>query len=238
MSSQDLGKRSAALAAAERVQDGMLVGLGTGSTVAFLLQALADRHCTATYVCTSPRTEALAVQLGLQVRAFDELPRLDLAIDGADEVAPDFWLVKGGGAAHTREKLVAAAADRFLVIVDSSKVVNAIRGPIPLELMAFGLAGTLARLGDVTLRAVPPSPDGGVIADYHGPVGDPAELAIRLSTTPGVVDHGLFGPWLVSEVVVGDVVVGDVVDGDRGRAYWLERTSSASTNPPTQGAPR
>jgi ribose 5-phosphate isomerase A len=99
--------------------------------------------------------------------------------------------------------------------------------------MAFGLAGTLARLGDVTLRAVPPSPDGGVIADYHGPVGDPAELAIRLSTTPGVVDHGLFGPWMVSEVVVGEVV-----DGDQGRAYWLERTSSASTRPSTQGAPR
>ncbi|HEY7107239.1 MAG TPA: ribose-5-phosphate isomerase A, partial [Acidimicrobiia bacterium] len=134
---------------------------------------------------------------------FDRVDRLDVAIDGTDQVAPDGWLVKGGGAAHTREKIVAAAADRFVVIADSTKPVDALHAPIPLELHEFGLASTLCRLGDVTLRDAPRSPDGGVIADYTGPVGDPAALAARLSATPGVVDHGLFPPSMVSVVIVG-----------------------------------
>lgn len=228
MSSQDDEKRLAAQAAATAIADGMLVGLGTGSTVAFLLPAIAARQVRATYVCTSPRTAAIATSLGLEVRSFDGIPRLDLAIDGADQVAPDWWLVKGGGAAHTREKLVAAAAARFVVIVDSSKIVDAIRGPIPLELMAFGLSSTMERLADTALRDVPHSPDGGVIADYHGVVEDPALLAARLSSTPGVVEHGLFGPWLVSEVVVGS----------GGRATWLQRDIPAPASRPVQGGAR
>lgn len=218
MSAQDDDKRLAAEASSIMVQDGMLVGLGTGSTVAYLLTAIAARRVTATYVCTSPRTQAIATGLGLDVRPFDGITRLDVAIDGADQVDPDFWLVKGGGAAHTREKLIAAAADRFVVIVDSSKLVDAIRAPIPLELMAFGLSSTLERLGDTELRDVPPSPDGGVIADYHGAVDDPALLAARLSSTPGVVEHGLFGPHLVSGVIVGR----------DGQATWLQRRSAQS----------
>lgn len=226
MGSQDEGKRLAAVAAAERVQDGMLVGLGTGSTVAYLLTALAERGVRAQFVCTSPRTEAIAGQLGLPVRDLDEVTRLDVAIDGADEVAPDFWLVKGGGAAHTREKLVAAASAAFIVIVDSTKLVPALRGPVPLELVRFGLASTMARLGSVRLREVPPSPDGGVIADYLGPIEDPATLAAALASTPGVIEHGLFPPEMVTEVVVG---------GD-GEATWLARASASTTQP--QGASR
>jgi ribose 5-phosphate isomerase A len=128
---------------------------------------------------------------------------LDVVIDGADRVGPGGWLVKGGGRAHTREKLVAAAAHRFIVIVDSTKPVACLRAPVPLELLAFGLEATLARLGPVTLRGGPPSPDGGVIADFTGPVEDPSSLADRLSADPGVVDHGLFPPEMVSEVLVG-----------------------------------
>lgn len=213
MSDQDEGKRLAAEAAAERVQDGMLVGLGTGSTVAFLLPAIAERRVDAEFVCTSPRTEVSATELGLRVRAFDEVTRLDLAIDGADEVAPDFWLIKGGGAAHTREKLVACTAEVFIVIADSTKVVTALSGPVPVELLPFGLASTLNRLGSVQLREVPISPDGGVIADYHGPIDDPAALAAWLSSVPGVVEHGLFPPSMVTEVVVGG----------NGTATWLRR---------------
>ena len=89
------------------------------------------------------------------------MPQLDVAIDGADQVAPDGWLVKGGGAAHTREKAVAAAADRFVVIASSEKLVERLRPPVPLELLEFGLAGTLRRLGSVRLRDVPSSPEGG-----------------------------------------------------------------------------
>jgi ribose 5-phosphate isomerase A len=201
--SADAEKRSAAKAAAELVQDGMAVGLGTGSTVAFLLPALADRGLDLRCVATSPQTERQANELGMAVEPFERLDRLDIAIDGADQIAPDGWLVKGGGGAHTREKIVAAAADRFVVIADSSKPVERISAPIPLELHAYGMRATMRRLKDVTLRDVPPSPDGGVIADFHGEVVDVAALAARLSATPGVVDHGLFPASMVSEVLVG-----------------------------------
>lgn len=198
----DHEKRVAAEAAAELVENGMTLGLGTGSTVAFLLTALARRNLSVRCVATSPRTEEAARALGLSVEPFGTIDRFDLAIDGADQIAPDGWLVKGAGAAHTREKIVAAAADRFVVMADSTKPVERIGPPVPLELLAFGLSATLRHLGPVTLRAVPPSPDGGVIADFEGDVGDPAVLALRLGTTPGVVGHGLFGPDLVSEIVV------------------------------------
>jgi ribose 5-phosphate isomerase A len=196
-------KRAAAEAAAELVENGMAVGLGTGSTVAFLLPALAARNLSIRCVATSVRTEVAARELGLAVEPFDRLDRLDLAIDGADQIAPDRWLVKGGGAAHTREKIVAAAADRFVVIASSDKLVEALHAPVPLELLRFGLAGTLRRLAPVELRDVPPSPDGNVIADYTGEIGDPSALAARLAADPGLVEHGLFPPELVSDVIVG-----------------------------------
>lgn len=196
-------KRLAAEAAARLVEDGMTVGLGTGSTVARLLPPLAERELEIRCVATSPRTESAALDLGIPVEPFDRLERLDIAIDGADQVALDGWLVKGGGGAHTREKIVAAATGRFVVIVDSGKAVERIAAPVPLELQPFGLRATLRELGDVRLRDAAPSPDGGVIADYVGEVGDPMELAARLALVPGVVEHGLFPPVLVSEVLVG-----------------------------------
>jgi ribose 5-phosphate isomerase A len=195
-------KRAAAEAAAELVEDGMSVGLGTGSTVAHLLSALARRSLSLRCVATSARTEAAARQCGLRVEPFAAMERLDLCIDGADQIAPDGWLVKGGGAAHTREKLVASSADRFVVIADSAKSVDQLHPPIPLELLAFGLASTLRRLDAVSLRAVCLSPDGGVIADYTGEFPDPASLATRLASTVGVVEHGLFCPEMVSTLVV------------------------------------
>ena len=198
-------KQVAAEAAAKLVEDGMSVGLGTGSTVAFLLPALAARGLDLRCVATSPRTEEAARDLGMRVESFhgaDALPRLDVAIDGADQVARSGWLMKGGGAAHTREKAVAAAADRFIVIVSSDKLVDRLSPPVPLELLEYGLAATLGRLGEVALRDVPRSPDGGVIADYTGDFDDPAELAARLSATVGVVEHGLFPAEMVSDIVV------------------------------------
>ncbi len=213
--SADDEKRIAAEAAAKLVEDGMAVGLGTGSTVGFLLPALAERGLEGLRcVATSVATEEQAKELGIPVEAFDSLDRLDIAIDGADQIAPDRWLVKGGGGAHTREKIVAATAERFVVIADSSKTVERIGPPIPLELYRFGLSSTLRRLADeigaVELRAdTPSSPDGGVIADYSGEVGDPANLAARLAAIPGVVDHGLFPGQMVSELLIGR---GDAVE--------------------------
>lgn len=205
MSAADEEKRLVAEAAADLVEDGMAVGLGTGSTVAHLLPALARRRLSGIRcVATSVATERQARELGIAVEEFGELDRLDIAIDGTDQVTPDGWLVKGGGGAHLREKVVAAAAARFVVIADSSKPVPALSAPVPLELFAFGLRSTLARLGaDVQPRDAPPSPDDGVIADYGGAVGDPAALAARLEADPGVAAHGLFPPALVSEVLIG-----------------------------------
>jgi ribose 5-phosphate isomerase A len=195
-------KRAAAEQAAGLVEDGMTVGLGTGTTVAYLLPVLAARRLNLRCVATSPRTEQAARELGFSLELFDALDRLDLTIDGADQIDPAGWLVKGGGAAHTREKVVAAASDRFVVIGSSDKLVEAIAPPVPLELLPFGVRATLRALGPAELRDVPPSPDGGVIADYLGPVEDPADLADRLAAVPGVVEHGLFPPELVSEVLV------------------------------------
>ncbi len=225
-------KEAAARAAAELVRDGMAVGLGTGTTVAYLLAALGERArelTRARCVATSPATAQVARELGLNVHELDEVGELDVAIDGADQVDPGCWLVKGGGGAHTREKIVAAAAARFVVIVSAEKLIPRLTPPVPLEVLRFGVQRTLAAVGDARLRETnggadggddvggvgspggggargggraAVSPDGNLLADYHGPVEDPRELAQRLSATPGVVEHGLFAPELVSEVLI------------------------------------
>jgi ribose 5-phosphate isomerase A len=194
-------KQRAAKAAAQVVEDGMTVGLGTGTTVAYLLPALAARQLSLRCVATSPRTAQAATKLGLRVERFT-LERLDMAIDGADQISPEGWLVKGGGGAHTREKIIAVTADRFVVIADSTKPVAALHPPIPLELVAFGLESTLERIGTVRRRDIPHSPDGGVIADFTGDVGKPGALAARLEAIPGVVEHGLFPPEMVATIFV------------------------------------
>ena len=189
----------------------MRLGLGTGSTVAVFLPLLAGAVKAGLDIVAVPTSEAtgrLAGTLGIPLGDLDALAPLDLAIDGADEIDPRLNLIKGGGGAHLREKIVAAAAARFVVIADSSKTVDRIEPPIPLELSRFGLAATLARIesqiGEVAVReGAAPSPDDGVIADYRGAVEDPAELAVRLAAMPGIVDHGLFPPELVSDVIVG-----------------------------------
>ena len=210
-------KRLVGEAAAQLVTPGMRVGLGTGTTVHYLLIALARLAPQAVFFATSPETEAAALALGLNVEPFDTVSELDLAIDGADQIAPDWWLVKGRGGAHTREKIVAASAERFVVIADSSKPVDHLHAPVPLELEAFGIEATLARVAPAALRDAPPSPDGGLIGDYLGEVTNPRALAERLSLTPGVVGHGLFPPEMVSDVLVGagKTVVSPVPRGGR-----------------------
>lgn len=201
--SRESEKRLAAEAAATLVRDGMRVGLGTGSTVAYLIEALARRAARVEYAATSPRTRNQAVAAGLVVVDFEDWDRIDLAIDGADQIAASGWLMKGGGGAHAREKIVAASAERFVVIADSTKLVAELRGPVPLELSRFGLASTLRRVGSALVRDGDTSPDAGVIADLPCVITDPEALARTLSATPGVIAHGLFEPGLVSEVVVG-----------------------------------
>jgi ribose 5-phosphate isomerase A len=136
------------------------------------------------------------------VESLDEVGELDIAIDGADQIDPRGWLVKGGGGAHTREKIVASAARRFVVIASADKAVIELTAPVPLELLEFGVARTLLALAPAQLRDVPTSPDGGLIADYMGPVADPRELSAKLSCTPGLIEHGLFAPELVSTILI------------------------------------
>ena len=209
--------REAAEAAAQLIEPGMRVGLGTGRTVARLLPALAARGLDGLRcVATSPETEVVATGLGLTVEPFDALDRLDVAIDGADQVAADWWTVKGGHGAHLREKIVAAAAERFVVIVSEDKLVDAVHAPVPLELDAFGLAATLRAVGAVTQRAgAGVTPEGGVIADYTGGIADPAAVASWLDGIPGVTGHGLFPPSMIHDVFVG------------GRSAPLDRPAGA-----------
>jgi ribose 5-phosphate isomerase A len=206
MSAIDEQRRAAGEAAARLIEPGMRVGLGTGATVAWFLRALGDRRVPRLRcVATSPDTAAAAAQLGLAVEQFGELDRLDVAVDGADQVAPARWAVKGGHGAHLREKIVAAAAERFVVIVDSGKLVDRVHPPVPLELRPFGLPSTMQLLGQAQLRdGAPVTPDGGVLADYLGPIDDPAAASARLDAVPGLSGHGLFGPELIADVLVGD----------------------------------
>lgn len=224
-------KRAAAEAAAALVNDGMRVGLGTGSTVAHLLPALAARALSGVrYVATSPATEQAAQALGLTVEALDALGELDIAIDGADQIEQRGWLVKGGGAAQTREKIVAAASRRFVVIASAEKAVSALHPPVPLEVLRFGAMRTLAEVGEARLRGDLESPDGNLIADYFGPIGDPADLAARLNATPGVVEHGLFAPEMVSCILIA---------GEHGverRAGGRPDPSGAGEGPPVAGS--
>ena len=196
-------KRAVAIAAASLVEDGMRVGLGTGSTVRYLLPALAERELALRCVATSVATEDIGRELGLSIEPFESLDALDIAIDGADQVAPDGWAIKGGGGAHTREKVVARAAARFVVIVSADKVVDALTSPVPLELLRFGLPATLRLLREAEIRdGAPLSPDGGLIADYRGRFGDPAALAAELDAIPGVIEHGLFPAAMISDVLI------------------------------------
>jgi ribose 5-phosphate isomerase A len=196
-------KRDSAVAAAALVEPGTRVGLGTGSTVAHLLPALAARKLAGLRcVATSPATEQAARGLGLTVVDLDELDELDIAIDGADQIDPAGWLIKGGGAAQTREKIVACAARRFVVIASVEKTVSALSAPVPVEILRFGAHSTLRALAPSELRDVPPSPDGNLIADYLGAIDDPTRLCTRFSHTAGVVEHGLFEPELVSDILI------------------------------------
>jgi ribose 5-phosphate isomerase A len=132
----------------------------------------------------------------------DELGTVDIAIDGADQIDPRGWLIKGGGAAHTREKIVAAASRRFVVIASAEKAVPALTPPVPVEILHFGARTTLNAIAPAQLRDAPDSPDGNLIADYLGTIEDPEHLASWLANTPGIVEHGLFAPSFVSDILI------------------------------------
>ena len=202
-------KRISGEAAADLVQDGMVVGLGTGSTAAWFVKALAARQRDITCVSTSVVTANLAASLGLKVAEFGETRAIDSTVDGADEIGPGLSLIKGGGAALLREKLVWEASKRCVVIADAAKQVTVLGGkyPLPIEVVAFGHKSTANRICDVLaefdiptaprLRVTDGTPvrtDGGnLIYDAAcGRIEEPAALGLALKSLTGVVEHGLF----------------------------------------------
>lgn len=202
---QDDDKRAAALAAVEEVRDGMLVGLGTGSTASHAIAEI-GRRCAEGLrieaVVTSHASEAQARALGITLRAFEEVSRIDLAIDGADEIDPRLRAIKGAGGAMLREKVVAAAARRMIVIADGSKRVDRLgTAAVPVEVLPFArgfVTSAIAAIGGLPTRrggtAEPYRTDqGNLVLDCRfDPLDDADILAQRLAAIPGVLGHGLF----------------------------------------------
>lgn len=205
-------KRQAAARALEAVRDGMKLGLGTGSTAKHFVELLGEKVRAGMKVIgvpTSEATRADAMRCGIALTTLDDVDRLDLTVDGADEIDPKLDLIKGGGGALLREKIVAAASDRMIVIADDSKWVSALgRSPLPVEVVPFGLAATRRAMAEVFTKCgvsgqmvVRKGTDGHVfvtdgghwIVDAHlGRIQDASRLATLLSVIPGVVEHGLF----------------------------------------------
>jgi len=219
MNAQDTAKRAAGEQAATLVEDGMRVGLGTGSTTAYALAALGRRirndGLTIRGVATSYAAERLARQHGIPLVTLSDVAALDIALDGADEIDEELHLIKGRGAAHTREKVVAAQAERFVVLADPSKRVDQLGTAMPLPVEVLPMAAdpvlrTLRTLGADPALRMGTRKDGPVITDqgfwvidahFEG-IDAPAELDRALLSTPGVLDHGLF-LGLATDVLIG-----------------------------------
>jgi len=209
-------KRAAAERSLEYVRDGMCLGLGSGSTAAIMLELLGQRvrdGLRVRGVPTSETSRQLAELAGIPIVTFDEVSSLDLTIDGADEVDPQLNLIKGGGGALLREKIVASLSRRVVIIVDSQKQVSRLGAfPLPVEVVQFAWRPLAQRLGDLGARPVlRPGRDGDayvtdegnfILDCAFGQIDDPAALAARLDAMPGVVDHGLF-VGLAHTLIVG-----------------------------------
>jgi ribose 5-phosphate isomerase A len=224
---QDRMKQAVAAAATEQIQSGMVVGLGSGSTAALMIQALGAKIKSGELtdvvgVTTSFQGEVLAAELGIPLKSLNAIERIDLAIDGADEVDPAFQLIKGGGACHVQEKLVAVRAERFVVVVDSTKLVDTLNLGflLPVEVLPgawrqvqaqlAALAGT-ANLRMAVKKAGPVVTDqGNLVLDvkFDGGISDPAALEAAINNLPGVLENGLFVN------ITDQVLVGEIVDGE------------------------
>jgi ribose 5-phosphate isomerase A len=215
----DVAKQGAGICAAEMVEDGMVIGLGTGSTVLFAMQQLSAKvrdGLDIAGVPTSLQAAMRARELGIPLTTLDDYPVLDLAIDGADQVDPVFRVIKGRGAAQLREKCVAAAAGRFIVVVDPGKIVTVLDAAVPLEVLPFAVTPVMSALislgGEPVLREGQKK-DGPVITDNgnlvvdcrFGPIHRPEELELSLTTIPGILSCGIFSGFTKkTTVIVGD----------------------------------
>lgn len=224
----NLMKQEVGRAAADRVQSGSIVGLGTGSTTAYTIQFLGDRLKSGELkdiigIPTSFQAEVLAKQYGIPLTTLDAVDHIDIAIDGADEVDPQKNLIKGGGAAHTREKIVDYLANQFIVVVDSSKIVERLGSsfPVPVEVIPMAIAPVMRAIeklgGKPELRmgikkAGPVITDQGnmVIDVKFDNINDPADLEKTLNNIPGVLENGIF-VGVTDLVLVGEVQNGQPI---------------------------
>lgn len=208
-------KRNAAERAVDYIYDGMIVGLGTGSTAYWAIQKLGSKvqeGLNIKAIATSIQSEELAKKLGIPIITFSEINEIDITIDGADEVDPNLHMIKGGGGALLREKIVAAASKQFIVIVDESKLVNCLGTfPLPIEIVKFGFEITIKRLQllkcEPRLRKIENkvyvTDNDNYIVDCHfNRIEKPEELHNRLNLLPGIVDNGLFVN-MTRKVIVG-----------------------------------
>ena len=226
---QDRMKQAVAEAAVEQIRDGMVLGLGSGSTAALMIQALGAKLRRGDLkdivgVTTSFQGEVLAAELGIPLKSLNAIDRIDLAIDGADEVDPSFQLIKGGGACHVQEKLVARRADRFVVVVDSTKLVDTLNLGflLPVEVLPGAwrqVQGQLKEMGAeaqlrMAVRKAGPvvTDQGNVVLDakFAGGITKPAPLEKEINNLPGVLENGLFVD------ITDQVLVGEIVDGVPG----------------------
>ncbi len=224
---QDRMKLAVAVAAVDQIRPGMVLGLGSGSTAALMIQELGARLrrgqlSDIVAVTTSFQGEVLAAELGIPLRSLNAVERIDLAIDGADEVDPAFQLIKGGGACHVQEKLVARRAERFVVVVDASKLVERLNLAflLPVEVIPgawrqvkgdLEALGATAQLRMAVRKAGPVVTDqGNLVLDLgvSGGIADPAGLEAAINNLPGVLENGLFVN-LADQVLVGEIVDGD-----------------------------
>ena len=224
---QDRMKQAVADAAVDQIRDGMVLGLGSGSTAALMIRGLGEKLRRGelrdiTGVTTSFQGEVLAAELGIPLLGLNAVGRIDLAIDGADEVDPSFQLIKGGGACHVQEKLVACRAERFVVVVDATKLVERLNLAflLPVEV----LPGAWRQVGDqlremggaaelrMAVRKAGPvvTDQGNLVLDvrFEGGIGDPARLEKEINNLPGVLENGLFVD-LADQVLVGEIVDGE-----------------------------
>ena len=223
---QDRMKQAVAAAAVEQIRDGMVVGLGSGSTAALMIHGLGAKLLSGELkdivgVTTSFQGEVLAAELGIPLKSLNAIEHIDLAIDGADEVDPSFQLIKGGGACHVQEKLVARRAERFVVVVDSSKLVQTLNLGVllPVEVLPgawrqvqgeLGALGGDAQLRMAVRKAGPVVTDqGNLVLDvkFAGGISDPVALEQEINNLPGVLENGLFVN-LTDQVLVGEIVEG------------------------------
>jgi ribose 5-phosphate isomerase A len=233
---QDRMKQAVAEAAVDQIHDGMVLGLGSGSTAALMIRALGARLQSGQLnnivgVTTSFQGEVLAAELGIPLKSLNAIDRIDLAIDGADEVDPSFQLIKGGGACHVQEKLVARRAERFVVVVDSTKLVDRLNLTflLPVEVLPGAwrqVKGQLAEMGGAAELRMAVRKAGPVVTDqgnlvldvkFEGGIADPAGLEREINNLPGVLENGLF-------VNLADqVLVGEIVDGKPGVRDLVKR---------------